>query len=110
MLPENVFYYEAFWEVSSDRQVGMGLGGIPFTAIDRYAARYGITDQDRFDAFRRTMRAMDAEYRKLTQPPTPGAPAMAKNAEEAKALLEKINGRGKPGRARRLPKPRKEEA
>ena len=48
----------AFRELQSDRAVTMaGLGPIPFTAIDRYAARYGVRD---FDRFCRLIRAMEA--------------------------------------------------
>lgn len=44
--------------MSSDRSVGMGLGPIPFSSIDRYARRFGLT-LDEYDFFRRAMRAMD---------------------------------------------------
>lgn len=40
----------------------MGVGPIPFTSIDRYAARYGIVAVDDFDAFRELIRAMDDAY------------------------------------------------
>lgn len=36
-----------------------GAGPIPFEAIDRYAARYGIDD---FERFHRLIQAMDAVY------------------------------------------------
>ena len=38
-----------------------GLGRIYFTAIDRYAARYGIVGSD-FDAFLTFVQALDDEY------------------------------------------------
>lgn len=41
-----------------------GAGSIPFSAIDRYAARYGIDDLDEFDRFRRMIRAQDRAYLK----------------------------------------------
>lgn len=40
----------------------MGVGPIPFGAIDRYADRYGIEGVDEFDAFRELIRAMDDAY------------------------------------------------
>jgi len=51
--------WEAFWALSSSRNVGMGPGGIPFLAIDRYAERYEIDD---FERFHRLVQAMDAAY------------------------------------------------
>jgi hypothetical protein len=48
----------AFWELSTDRAIGFGVGPIPFTAIDRLASRAGIID-DAFDDFLDLMRAMD---------------------------------------------------
>jgi hypothetical protein len=38
-----------------------GVGRIYFTAIDRYAERFGLTD-DQFERFRIFIRAMDEEY------------------------------------------------
>lgn len=51
--------HEAFWALNSSRSMGMGPGGIPFLAIDRYAARYGIED---FERFHRLILAMDSVY------------------------------------------------
>lgn len=54
----------AFWSLSGDRPVGAmgGCGAIPFTSIDRYAARYGIEDADDFDRFHTLIRRMDAAF------------------------------------------------
>lgn len=38
------FYINAFSELSSCRQIGMGLGPIPFTAIAEYARIYKVDD------------------------------------------------------------------
>jgi hypothetical protein len=40
----------------------MQAGPIPFTAIDRWAARRGVTDPDEFEALVACIRAMDAEW------------------------------------------------
>lgn len=56
------FTWSAFWDLNTDRPVGMGVGPIPFTAIDRYADRYGIEGLDAFDALRELIRAMDDAY------------------------------------------------
>lgn len=53
---------QAFWDLSSDRaQSGLGVGGIPFSAIDAYARRFGIEGEE-FDAFANGVRAADLEY------------------------------------------------
>lgn len=99
MSPENVFYFEAFWELSSDRQIGMGLGEIPFSAIDRYAVRYKIVSVDRFDEFRRVMRRMDAEYRSLATSKSKGDEAengetvSANDTNGIKSMLARFNAR-----------------
>jgi len=55
--------------------MGMVAGPIPFSAIDRYAGRYGIDGIDAFERFRELIRAMDDEYyrwekkRDRTKPP-----------------------------------------
>lgn len=61
-IPEEArFAYSAFNELASDRAVGMGIGPIPFTAIDAYAWRYGIVDTDEFEWFRILIRAIERE-------------------------------------------------
>lgn len=55
--------WEAFWELSSDRSIGMALGPIPWSSIDRYAARFGIADGDEFEQFLHFVRALDGAYR-----------------------------------------------
>jgi hypothetical protein len=51
-------YYEAFTELSTCRQVGMGMGPIPWTAIDRYGDRYGFQGEG-FEYLVRMVRALD---------------------------------------------------
>ncbi len=42
VMPEAQFYLSAFWALQHDRHLGFGGGGgIPFSAIDRYARRLG---------------------------------------------------------------------
>jgi len=62
MCPGSADILSAFWALSSDRKVGFGFGPIPFTAIDRWADRHGITDPDDFRLFHAGIRAADAEY------------------------------------------------
>jgi hypothetical protein len=58
------FVWDAFRELCSDRPVsGMGsVSAIPFSAIDRYAARVGLLDIDAFSRFLILIRRMDAAY------------------------------------------------
>jgi hypothetical protein len=60
------FAYFAFNEFATDRQVGMGVGPIPFTAIDAYAHRYGIAG-DEFERFRLLIRTIESEQRRATE-------------------------------------------
>lgn len=61
--PYQQFVWSAFWDLVSDRQIGMGgVGPIQFSSIDRYARRFGVTDPDQFRRFLRVIRALDARY------------------------------------------------
>ena len=53
---------DAWMSLSGDRQISLGVGPIPFTSIDRYAARFGIDDQLAFRFFHRAIKALDAVY------------------------------------------------
>lgn len=64
LAPHLAFYSDAFSELDTDRQFGAlgGAGRIPWSAIDRYAARHEIDDPDDFDRLRRMIRAQDRAY------------------------------------------------
>lgn len=67
------FAWSAWWELHTDRPIGMGVGPIPFSAIDRYADRYGV-ESDAFEALRQLIRAMEGAYfawRKKREPKPP---------------------------------------
>lgn len=53
------FEWRAFHVLITDRTSGPH-GAIPFSSIDRYAARFGIDDPDAFDRFHSLMSAMNA--------------------------------------------------
>jgi hypothetical protein len=63
---EYVFAYVAFCELSGDRQLGMGRGPIPFTAIDAYAGRCGMADADEFSEFAEDIRLLDRLFLEIT--------------------------------------------
>lgn len=58
-MPGTGFYLAVFWELNSDRPVGMAVAPIPFSSIDRFASRHGIEGEE-FEALVRMIRAMDA--------------------------------------------------
>ena len=51
--------WEAFWRLSTERQSGMSVGPIPWSAVDRYYQRCIRMD---FESFYAIMSAMDREY------------------------------------------------
>ena len=55
--------WEAFWTLSTERQMGFGaLGRIPFRAILEYARAYGLTGTDALDRLVHLVMAMDREF------------------------------------------------
>ena len=52
-------WYAAFWELCSDRQIGMGVGAIQYTSIRLYTAGW---PPDEVTLFTRVIRAMDRIY------------------------------------------------
>ena len=53
LLPGYEGWFDAFYELSTDRQLGMAIGPIPAASIDR---------QNEGPLFRRVIRAMDGVY------------------------------------------------
>lgn len=54
--------YNAFWGLSTERQVGMDLGPIPASAIERYGVKARITHEDEFKSFEWLIREADDEF------------------------------------------------
>jgi hypothetical protein len=62
LVPEyHRFYWEAFSDLSTERQIGMALGPIPRSAITAYAAENELYG-DAADQFVMIIRAVDADY------------------------------------------------
>lgn len=59
------FYLDAFRNLSTERQVGMELGEIPWSKVVEYGLYKGL-DSDMIDAFVHIIRSMDVEYMKWT--------------------------------------------
>jgi hypothetical protein len=59
LLPGLAPWYEDFLALSTDRQIGMGIGPIPESSIERHTADWPDEDREMFTA---CIRAMDAVY------------------------------------------------
>lgn len=57
-----MFYWDAFWDLCSDR---IELNPIPWSSMDRYCKRYGITSNNEFDSFVFFVRGLDLKYLEL---------------------------------------------
>lgn len=52
-------WYEDFWSLSTERQIGFGVGPIPASAIDRHVSGWSYEDADMFEF---CIREMDGVY------------------------------------------------
>lgn len=52
-------WYEDFWRLSTERQIGMGVGPIPASAIDKHVAGWGYEDAEMFEI---CIRELDGVY------------------------------------------------
>lgn len=74
------WFYSAWSILSTDRQVGMSAGPIPFSAIDRFASRYEL-DRHEFETLFRVVSRIDAHMRSKaadSKPATDGPPRRAR--------------------------------
>lgn len=63
MVRGDDFYIRAFWELSSCRDFGMGVGPIPWHRIIQYGERKGL-DRGMMEVFERVVRELDEVYLK----------------------------------------------
>lgn len=75
LLPGADEWLSAFWELATDRQIGMAAGPIPSSAIDRWIDRNGMMPCEA-ETFRRCIRAMEAAHAKPKEMDTAGMSAM----------------------------------
>lgn len=59
-------YYNAFWELSTCRQVGISLGPIPWNVI-QYYGREKDYSEEQIEALQYHIRRMDGEYIKFLE-------------------------------------------
>lgn len=89
------FYMTAFFDLSTERQIGMGIGPIPRSKMREYARELGVQD---FDAFRSIIGAMDDEYLALnnaSSKPVKDNAVAPDDVEGAKRLFGKLKTRAK---------------
>lgn len=66
----NAFYWEAFQDLSTERQIGMGIGPIPRSATMSYASESGLFG-DAAEQFASIIRMVDVEYLRMINSVSP---------------------------------------
>jgi hypothetical protein len=61
LLPNESYYLEAFWALTTDRQAGMSTGPIPWSSVQRYGEAKGL-DSANIEALHMIVRAMDNTF------------------------------------------------
>lgn len=62
LLPGADEFLTAFWELSTDRPVGMAVGSIPFSSISAYALWHSYEGADELAVLVRMIRACDRVF------------------------------------------------
>jgi len=88
LLPGDEFYFAAFWELSSERQVGQVFGPIPWSRVVDYAFFAGL-NASMLSLFLRVIRAMDDGYLGWLREQHDRATRMAKASQKSKATTVK---------------------
>lgn len=56
------FYLQAFLDLDSSRSLGLSMGPIPWTAINEWAKRHEVEDQEDFDDLVYMVSRLDAQW------------------------------------------------
>jgi len=80
LLPGLNLYFDAFWELCPDRQLGMSVGPIPYTSIRQYCIDWNLNEELTFN-MKKLVRKLDLVYLEWQE-------------KKAKATA-KIKGKGK---------------
>lgn len=62
LYPDLVLDWEAFWTISSSRQIGMSLGSIQISEVLAFMEMFGIDDYDQRKAMLRRIQVLDSAY------------------------------------------------
>ncbi len=82
-------YWKAFQDLSSDRDVGMGIGPIPWSAMSAWADRNGIRG-DNFERFVTIIKGMDTVFVEHSSKKSKGKMGKGKGSfTKAKAMRSK---------------------
>lgn len=93
VMPEAADILAAFWSLVWDRSLGYHsyYGGLPFTAIECYARRLGLTDSE-FWRFESLIRACDTEWRRWANAAEGKRPLRAGTSEMTPEAFDKLFG------------------
>lgn len=81
-------WYEDFWQLSTERQIGMGVGPIPASAISQHVAGWSEEDAEVFEF---CIRRMDEVYlMKSNKTDEPEQPALSARDAFRDAFADKM--------------------
>jgi hypothetical protein len=83
-------WYEDFWRLSTERQIGFGIGPIPASAIDRHVAGWSYEDAEMFE---HCIRQLDGVYMRAQNGTESDAPAAANPMEAFRSATSGRRGR-----------------
>ena len=94
--PTNQFYWDAFAELSSERQIGMGLGPIPRSAIKAYAEEFAVVG-DSLDLFMSIIRRADNEFLRVANSSEKRGDATVpvSDTEGVRGVMQRLQARAK---------------
>ncbi len=81
-------YWRAFQDLSSDRDVGMGVGPIPWSAMSAWGARNRIRGDD-FERLVLVLRGLDSIYMDKQSKKSKGKMGKSKSFSKTKAMRNK---------------------
>jgi hypothetical protein len=82
-------WYEDFWRLSTERQIGFGVGPIPASMIDRHVAGWRYDDVEMFEF---CIRELDEVYR-MRQNKTEDTPPAASPMDAFRSATSGRRGR-----------------
>ncbi len=84
-----MMYMEAFRDLSSERQIGMSIGPIPYSHVQRYADEMELFG-DAHECFCKIISSVDADYlMMISEPKAPEAMAQADKVRNVVTLDDK---------------------
>ncbi|GHC79365.1 phage tail assembly chaperone [Limoniibacter endophyticus] len=75
-MPGTYGWLSAFWELSTDRQLSMGVGPIPLASIDNWIGHNDLDEVDG-ECFKYAVREMDKAYLEYANKPEDQRPTVS---------------------------------